>query len=453
MTASKVFLYLCLLFILGVFIYSFFITPQDNQVSQYYDKQVNIRGIIIKEPEQRINQQKFVIKTGRIDSSATPQNDNKNSHPEQSEGSIIAGIRVLISTELYPQYYYGDQLRIIGKLLEPAVFEDFDYREYLAKDGIHLVSYYSQIKLINQNQGHWFYQRIFNFKDKLRNIIEQTLLPPQSSILKAIFLGDRFGLSNELKEKLNISGTRHITAVSGMHMIIMTQILLFLALGIGLWRKHAFYFVIILLTLYILMIGAPASAVRAGIMAGLLLLAQKLGRLRGSSRAIIFAAVIMLLINPLLIKSDVGFQLSFMACLSIIYLKPILDEKIIKWPNLFHIKDILTMTLAAQLGVLPLLVFHFGQLSLISPVANILIVPFLPIIMISGIFLCFAGLIWLSLANIIAYPVWLILTYILKIVDYLSFPLAVYEFKSFSLFFLILFYLFLVWYVFYKTKN
>jgi len=430
MTPSKIFLYLCLLFIGGVFIYSFFISSSNQENSQYYDQEVNLKGIIIEEPEQRINQQKFQFKTKEISS------------------------KILITTELYPQYYYGDQLEISGKLQEPAVFEDFDYQEYLAKDKIYLVSYYPQIELINQNQGNWFFQRIFNFKDKLRNIIEQTLLPPQSSVLKAIFLGDRFGLSDELKEKLNITGTRHITAVSGMHMIIMTQILLFLALGIGLWRQQAFYFVIFLLILYILMIGAPASAVRAGIMAGLLLLAQKLGRLRGAGRAVIFAAVIMLLINPLLIRSDVGFQLSFMACLSIIYLKPILDDKTIKLPNPFRVKDILTMTLAAQLGVLPLLILHFGQLSLISPLANLLIVPLLPVIMILGIFLCFIGLIWIPLAKIVALLNWLLLTYVIMVVDYLSaVPLAFYEFKSFSLIFLILYYLFLIWYVFYKTKN
>ncbi len=421
MTPSKILLYLCLLFIAGVFIYSFFIASENKENSQYYDQEVNLKGIIIKEPEQRINQQKFQFKA------------------EEIEGKI------LITTELYPEYYYGDELEITGKLLEPAVFEDFDYQEYLAKDKIYLVMYWSTINRLAENQGNWFFQRIFNFKDKLRNVIEQTLLPPQSAILKAIFLGDKFGLSDELKEKLNISGTRHIVAISGMHMIIMTQILLFLALGIGLWRGQAFYFVIILLILYILMIGAPASAVRAGIMAGLLLLAQKLGRLRGAGRAIVFAAVIMLLINPLLIKSDVGFQLSFMACLSIIYLKPILDDKIVKWPNPFRIKDILTMTLSAQLGVLPLLVFHFGQLSLISPIANILIVPLLPVIMISGIFLCFIGLIWIYLAKIIALLNWLLLAYVIMVVDYLSsVPLAFYEFKSFSLIFLVGYYLALI---------
>ena len=323
----------------------------------------------------------------------------------------------------------------------------------MAKDKIYLTIYYPSIKLINQNQANWFYQKIFNFKDKLRKVIEQILLPPQSSILKAVFLGDRFGLSNDLKDDLNVSGTRHIIAISGMHIIIWSQIILYLALAIGFWRGNAFYFVIIILALYILMIGAPASAVRAGIMASLLLFAQKIGRLRSADRSVVFAAVIMLIFNPLLIKSDVGFQLSFMATLSIIYLKPILDKKTEKLPNYFKIKDIITMTLAAQLGTLPLLIFHFGRLSLISPLANLLIVPLLPVIMIMGMILVFTGLIWISLAKIIVWPIWFLLTYLIKVVEYSSsLPLAAIEFNSFSLIFLIGYYIILIWYVFYK-KN
>ena len=433
MTKSKILIYLCLSFIILILIISllngFEIEPE--KVNQYYDQEVILQGIIINEPEYRINQQKFEFKTENI-----PGN-------------------ILVTTELYPKYKYGDKLKISGTLKEPAVFDDFDYRAYLSKDKIYLTIYYSNIKLIEQNQANWFYQRIFNFKDKLRNVIEQTLLPPQSSILKAIFLGDKYGLSNELKEKLNISGTRHIVAISGMHMIIMSQILLFLGLAVGLWRQQVFYFVLILLSIYILMIGAPASAIRAGIMAGLLLLAQKAGRLRSADRAVVFAATIMLLINPFLLKSDVGFQLSFIATLSIIYLKPILDEKTNKLPNPYQIKDILTMTLAAQLGTLPILIFHFGRLSLISPLANLLIVPLLPVIMISGVILSFTGLIWLSLAKIIAWPVWFLLTYLIKVVDYLSaVPLAAYEFKSTSWIFLIIYYVILGGiYVFNSAKN
>jgi len=430
MTKSKIFLCLCLLFIGGVFIYSFIKVPQNDKFSQYYDQEISFQGVIIEEPEQRINQQKFQVNTEKIPG------------------------KILITKGLYPEYHYGDQLEIIGQLKEPAQFEDFDYRAYLAKDKVYSVIYSPYIKLLGSNKANWFYQRIFNFKDRLRKVIEQTLLPPQSSILKAIFLGDRYGLSEELKEKLNISGTRHIVAISGMHMIIMTQILLFLALGIGLWRGQAFYFVVLLMVAYIIMIGAPASAVRAGIMASLLLLAQKIGRLRSADRAIVFAAVIMLVFNPLLLKSDVGFQLSFMACLSIVYLKPILDNKTSKWPNPWRLKDILTMTLAAQLGTLPILIFHFGRLSLISPLANLLIVPLLSIIMIFGIILSFIGLISIGLAKIIALPVWLLLTYLIKVIDYLSsFPFAAYEFENISWIILLGYYFVLIFFIWNQNKK
>jgi competence protein ComEC len=443
MAKSQILLCICLAFIGGILIDSLFDGPRffwkgfsflglsqetTEQLDQYYDRELELEGIVANEPEQRINQQKFEFKVKSIPG------------------------KILVITEIYPEYHYGDKLTISGRLIEPAVFEDFDYQAYLSKDKIYFVVYSPYIKLLERRQGNWFHQRIFNFKDKLREVINQTLLPPQSSILRAIFLGDRFGLSEEFKEKLNIAGVRHIVAISGMHMIIMVQILLFLALGIGLWRGQAFYFVVLLLIAYIIMIGAPASAVRAGIMAGLLLLAQKLGRLRGSARAVVFAAVIMLLFNPWLLKSDVGFQLSFIACLSIIYLKPILDNWSAKWPNPWRLKDILTMTLAAQLGVLPVLIFHFGRLSLISPLANLIIVPLLPFIMILGIVLSFAGLIWLPLAKIIAWPVWLLLTYLVKVIEFFSsLPLAAYEFKNVSLMVLSGYYLVLIWVV-YKLK-
>ncbi len=476
MTKAKILLYLCLAFITGVLINSLITVPRSiwpgifvsaafliillrnklafiaalvllssllgiwrhqtaldsnikKQANQPFGQLIKIRGVIVEEPEKRINQTKFQIKS------------------EETPG------KVLVTTALYPQYSYGDKLEIKGKLVEPAVFEDFDYRQYLAKDNVFSVIYWPEIELLGKNQANSFYQAIFNFKDKLRRIIDKALLPPQSSVLKAIFLGDKYGLSDNLKEKLNISGTRHIVAISGMHMIIMTQILLFLSLAIGLWRGQAFYFVLILLILYITMIGAPASAVRAGIMAGLLLFAQKVGRLRSADRAIVFAATVMLAINPLLLKSDVGFQLSFAATLSIVYLKPILDRKNEKLSNPIQLKDILTMTLSAQLGALPLLIFHFGRLSLVSPLANLLIVPILPVIMIGGLLISFSGIMWFALAKIIAWPFWLLLTYLIKVVEFLSsFSFASYQFKNVSLIIFIGYYLLLAALVIYQKK-
>jgi len=381
------------------------------------NKEIIFKGIVIKEPEIRSDKINLTIKNKEIG-------------------------KILIAAELYPQYEYGDELEIKGELKIPIIFEDFNYQEYLAKDGIYRVTYYPEIKLTSKNQGNIVYQSILRFKNKLRENIYQTLPSPQNAILSAIFLGDQQKVSGELKEKFNITGTQHIMAISGMNMVIIAEILLFLGLGFGLWRGQAFYFVLIFLFLYIIIVGAPASAIRAGIMSGLLLLAQKIGRLNSAHRAVIFAGVIMLAINPLLLKFDAGFQLSFMAVLGIIFLKPILDKRTETWPNPLGLKDVLTMTFAAQLGVLPLLIFNFGQLSLISPLANLLIVPFLPIIMLSGLVLSLVGLVWLSLAKIIAWPIWLLLTYIIKITDWLSLvPLAAYKFNKVSWLILVGYYL------------
>jgi competence protein ComEC len=395
-------------------------------LGQYYEREIQTEGIIVQDIERRIDQQKFQLQTEEIPG------------------------KILVTTELYPEHQYGDRLRISGKLKQPAQFNDFDYRQYLKKDGIYSVIYYPKIILISQNQGNWFKQKIFNFKDRLRNVIGQVLLPPQSAILKAVFLGDKFALSDSFKEKLNITGTRHIVAISGMHMIIVVQMLMFLSLAVGLWRNQAFYLTLFLLIIYIVMIGAPASAVRAGIMAGLLLLAQEVGRLRSAHRAIVFAATIMLITDPLLLKSDIGFQLSFAATLSIIYLKPILDKKLESQPNPFYLRDVLTMTVAAQLGTLPILIFHFGRVSLISPLANLLIVPFLPITMISGLALGLAGLIWLPLAKVFVWPAWFLLSYFVKVIECLSsLPFAQIEldFKNIFSVVLLLYYLSLISFV------
>lgn len=427
---SKILVCFCLLFILGVLIYSFLVNPKTERVSQYYDQKVDLTGIIIAEPEKRINQQKFEFKAEKIPA------------------------KILVTVQLYPEYNYGDKIKLSGKLREPTVFEDFDYRAYLAKEGIYLVSYYPEVRVIDSGYGNWFLQKIQAFKNKMRLIIEANLLPPHSAILKAAFLGDRHSLSDQFKEKLNLTGTRHIVAISGLHIVIWSQLILYLALMCGLWRNQAFYLVLVVLSLYICLIGAPVSAIRAGIMAGILLLAQKLGRLRGSGRAIVFAASVMLLFNPWLLKDDVGFQLSFAATLGIAYLKPILDEKLVKIPEVFHLRDILTMTLSAQLGVLGILVYHFGQLSLISPLANFLIVPFLPAVIILGILLVVSGLIWIGLAKIAVIPLWILLDYIVKVIDYFSgLSFVAYQVQEMSIFILVAYYLILSAYLWQKHQT
>ena len=284
-------------------------------------------------------------------------------------------------------------------------------------------------------------------KQRFDNVINQNLSPPQSQILSAILLGNKQSISKEYKEKLNIAGVRHITAISGMHIVILSGILLWLGVAVGLYRGQAFYFAFVFLWLFIFMIGFQPSAIRAGIMGSMFLFCEKIGRQKTADRALLLTAAVMLAINPTLLRHSIGFQLSFLATLGIIYLMPLFQnlfnvlvskvqtlwKKLLEFNSNSFLKSmfrdaiskhwsrgvisLLSMSLAAQVFVLPLLIYYFGQVSIVSPLTNLFIVPLLPLLMVNGFLFVIAGAIWQPLAFIFLFPVWLLLTYITKIVD------------------------------------
>jgi len=153
-----------------------------------------------------------------------------------------------------------------------------------------------------------------------------------------------------------------------------------------------------------------------------LLLAQHLGRMSKAHRAVLFAATFMLFLNPLLLRLDVGFQLSFLAILGMIYLQPFFSDIFKKIPNpkFFPIKTTLSATISAQIFTLPILVYNFGYIPLVSPITNILIVPFLAPITILIFIFAMSGMIFSVFGWILSWPTWLVLSYIVNIIDWFS---------------------------------
>lgn len=493
MTASKIFLYLCLSFIGGIFINSIVFISQlsllsflilgillisippfskragfvvvgfcfiflvagiwrhqialskiDNSpIKNFIGKDIILIGLVNKEPDIREKSTKLTIRIEKIKQINMPE-----ARPLADFG------RVLVTTWRYPEYQYGDKLKIQGELKTPEVFEGFNYRDYLAKDGIYSVIYFPEIELIEKNQGNFLQKSLISFKNKLEESLNKVMARPQSAILEALFFGKEGNISKEWKEKLNLTGTRHITAVSGMNITIISAILLNFLLMLGLWRNQAFYLSIILIILYILMIGAPSSVIRAGIMAILFLTAQHFGRLSAASRAIVCAAAFMLLQNPLLLRLDVGFQLSFLAVMGLIYLQPAFSDFFKKIPDFLQLRYTLTATLAAQVFTLPILVYNFGRIPIISSIANILILPLIPLITILGFIFSFIGIFWQQLAQILSWPAWLLLTYIIKIVDFSSkIPWASLILENIHWIFVIISYLILGYFIFWLNQK
>jgi len=229
-------------------------------------------------------------------------------------------------------------------------------------------------------------------------------------------------MSKDLKTKLSRSGLSHIIAISGSHIVLFAAILFEVLFFFGLWRKQAQVGVIVFTFFYVFLVGLPASAVRAGIMVSLLFLAQMLGRQSFNLRTLVLAATLMLLDNPLLLKFDLGFQLSFLAVLGLILMGPVFN----RWLNVFFkdrlnfIRELFAMTLSAQVFTLPLLISSFGYFSSVSLVSNILAVPLSPFLMALAIVLPFIGMAVPFLAWVVSIPCTVLLWCLYLIVDFSS---------------------------------
>jgi len=433
MTPSKIFLIgFCLISVLiGIWRYQVLeLRAKNYELRKYNDleEEITLIGTVVKEPDIRETNTKLTIEV----------------RPPLFSGGRTSA-KLLVTVNRYPEYQYGDELKITGKLQTPPAFEDFNYKNYLKNKGIYSVMYLPKIELLSRGNykglASFFYSKVLEFKDKLRQSVYSFLPPAQSYILGAMILGDKNRMPHTLKEKLNISGLRHITAVSGLHIVLLSSVLMSLLIGLGFWRHQAFYISVVFLFLFIILTGFQVSSIRAGIMGGLCLLGQKIGRRSASSRSIFLAGTVMLAVNPLLLK-DVGFQLSFLAALGIISLAPFFKN----WVR----SNILAMTFSAYLFTLPILIYNFNRVSLAAPITNVLVLPFLQWIMISGFIFALGGIFFPSLGLILSPPSWLLLTYVVKVVDFFSVSWLAKGIENVSWFWLIVFYLILgilVWYI------
>ncbi len=376
---------------------------------------VEFMGIVTKEPETDEKYQKVII-----------EDNAKN--------------KILINSDIYPQYQYGDELKVKCDLQEPKNFEDsnFDYQMYLAKDGIYRICNKPQITAIASNKGNKFYTAILAAKNKFEEKISAIFPDPEGAYLKGLILGGGKRMTKDLNDAFSKTGTTHTVAVSGYNVTIVAAFLMWLGIALGLWRQQVFSFALIGIVLFVLMTGAPSSAVRAGIMGGLVIWAMKEGRLANSTNAIILAAAIMLAINPLLLRYDAGFQLSFLATLGIVWLYPLFEKKI--WGSGI-LKETILLSVAAQIFVLPILLNSFEKLSIVSPLANLLILPAIPYIMLGGFAAGIAGFIFVPLGTLMGFIPYLLLKIELFTVAWLgNLPWAALEIKNFGWVYMIIYY-------------
>lgn len=347
-----------------------------DKIWHYNGRIVTVRGFIANEPDIRDNSQKLEIAAEAV---------------KELPGRSVSG-KILATADSYPEYKYGDRLEFSCELKRPEEYQGFAYDRYLSRFDIYSVCYYPRLKAISGGGGNYVYAKIFSLKAKLAGLIDSGLGEPEASLARPIVFGGQKGLEQAIRDDFQKTGLTHIMAVSGFNVSILAAVVMTAFLALGLSRQYAFYLAAIFLAVYIILVGLPASAMRAGLMGFLVLWALKLGRLNKITNSLVLTAAIMLLLNPKLLRDDVGFQLSFLALAGLVYVYPIFDAvwQKIKLPRLTGLSDALLLTLAAQVFTLPVLAYNFSRVSLIAPLANLAVlwaVPALTVLILAALLL------------------------------------------------------------------
>ncbi|MFA6407457.1 MAG: ComEC/Rec2 family competence protein [Candidatus Paceibacterota bacterium] len=317
---------------------------------------------------------------------------------KESGQEIVVGItvpyhaRILVRLPAYPRFAYGDVIHGKGKIQKPSTSS---YAHYLEKERIRGTMSFASVKKVGQGGGFSFRTALFAIKHRIMNAFVSVLPPEEATFLSGLTIGARGSFSKELKDNMQKSGTTHLVALSGYNITILVSVAMSFLLFLF-SRRTAFIFTILLIVAFVVMTGAEASVVRAAIVGFLALLASEIGRVYDIRNAVLCAALVMVLINPKVLAFDIGFQLSFLALLGIVYLHPALQRflSIAESTTIFSWRENILTTLAAQLAVTPILIANFGFVSLISLFANVAILEFIPITM--GLGFLIAGVSFLS---------------------------------------------------------
>lgn len=283
----------------------------------------------------------------------------------------------------------GDAVQASGKVRLPRGYQNpgqLDTNLLLRADGITagVVAGKSGVK-IEPRDGHEFRRFIAAVRAHYREGMEHAMPKEDAAAVFAMLFGGYEGLEEELVTDFQATGIVHILSVSGSHISLIAAVMAWLAALLRLPRAISAAFVLSCIAFYSILAGCVPPVIRSAIMGGLTFLALALGRERESRYILLLTGLLMLLWNPLLLF-HISFELSYLATAGLIFLASVFRA----WLRARSLPDAIAMnlaiTLSAQLATLPVLAWYFGQVSLSSLLANLLVVPILELIIIFGLF-------------------------------------------------------------------
>ncbi len=383
----------------------------DKPIKPFNDKKLNLVGIIDSEPVFREKTVSFYLK-------------------------IIKGAGGKVRASLpKSDLLYGDKIKVSGILsyIEAPKNPGLPERAY--------VSFRSFNKPEVLSQGHINPIKALSFyiRRKLLSSVKKILPKPYSDLLSGILFGKAAAsVPEEIREQFKKTGTVHILVVSGMHLSILigTILVILKSFRLPLWISVVIASVFNLL--YVLAAGSGASVIRAGIMAQAAMLGQVFERDRDFLTALSLAALILLIINPLSLF-QIGFQLSFTATISLVYLAPLIADKI---PLQKFWASLISISIAPMLMTAPIILYNFNQISFVTVFANFMIIPWIGYLVILGFAGALLGVFFLPLGQILGGSLFLMLKVLHGIVAFFSsLPFAYMFFSSPHFLLIVLYYL------------
>lgn len=449
---SVFYLIVSLLFIVKIYLAIPQWGPQD--VGYYIDikEQITIRGTILTEPDVRSRNIYVVLETSSL---------------EWRRKSYTVNGKVLVKLNRYPEYDYGDLLEITGRLQSPDFFRaekiandkeegksrsvSLDsYSTFLAKDEIFAVMYDPKVKLIQKKINFDSWSILYVLKDALKERIEQVFPEPAAGLTGGVLLGLRRGISQDVMADFSTAGLTHILAISGYNITLLITIF-----GSALKRFRRsirFWATLTGIFLFAILTGLSASVIRASLMGILVILSQHLGRKSTGLRALLISGGLMVFVNPWIVIADISFQLSFLATLGLLIFMPRWEKFRRKLPP--FIGDTLVVTLAAQVFTTPVILMNFQKFSIISPIANLLFLPLIPLLMFSSFVAMMSSFLWLPWTPLWVSITWIISEMLVQGVHIMAqIPFASIIIENFNVWMAVVYYALIVCWLYLKRKK
>lgn len=255
---------------------------------------------------------------------------------------------------------------------------------------------YANVDVISDHQPF-----LVQIKQLLYTGADRALDQNTAGFIKGILIGARSSMPQSAQDTLNSIGLSHVVAVSGYNLTILVVLLQRILRKKWLWGSLVLS--LGLVWTFTLLTGGSASIVRAAIMATAFLVASYYGRPLSIFTCISLTAAITLLVNPAAAIEDIGWQLSFLSLTGIVILTPIIQKVLPKKTKL--LSELMAVTLAAQIATIPYILYLFGNYSLLALLANFIVMPIIPILMLVGFVAALAGIFIPNYAYLLGQPI------------------------------------------------